>query len=633
METEHIRPFPSWLSESVSQFTMCKYSRCFRRKECTYAHSEEERIVWNNELTEMRKKRMPTNSTGERKKHKTSALEETVAVSSTVASISSTTTSSHQRMIESRKRHMPSDSTGKPKKRKTSVVSSRVAPTLSSTIMSPHHVQLHPIDSSTLVETSTSTVKRKKRKTSALGGKASTVVSTSSSITMLSHHVQSHSSTFVETKVFQELLEQIHGMKEKGKNNIQIFGPKGTGKTQALLWLNELLPDSRYIDLAEEKETVEFDNTVLLIDNAQLFTYDIKRASIRNKTVIAAFSPDANVTAGRKCFSKCCGDGNDIHCRWRPFLYDEVKCLVNKLGFTIASKTNFEQNNITERHLKAVFSKTNGNPRFIINYFRDQHFMYMYQTLSDQFGDMMVVDCLCSPDKICESFVAILKTGECPLWDCPYVLGAAYCTNIEGLGEWKLAHSFYGFQAVEHLGRSAFKWGMRWQQLESMTQLMLSTSDVKAIGRKSELSVKGAEKTIQQKKVGETPDIDDHVVTLLVLAHNHNVVDSILYDRRGKPKKVYFVQTSSSAYSHKKKGIECLQDPVKNDSTDMSNGESIIHHYTAFLKGKVETYYIYATTDCSRSTKRDDVYFLDLLTLCPDYSRNYYKIDEIDDSD
>lgn len=123
---------------------------------------------------------------------------------------------------------------------------------------------------------------------------------------------------------------------------------------------------------------------------------------------------------------------------------------------------------------------------------------------------------------------------------------------------------------------------------------MLSTSDVKVLGRESELSVKGAEKTIQQNEIGEKPDIH---VTLLVLARKHNVIDSILYDCRRKPSKVYFVQTSSSAYSSKKKGIECLQDLVKKDSTDMSNGKPIIDHYTDFLSGKVEKYYIYATTD------------------------------------
>ena len=87
------------------------------------------------------------------------------------------------------------------------------------------------------------------------------------------------------------------------------------------------------------------------------------------------------------------------------------------------------------------------------------------------------VDKLGGPDKICQSFVALLKTGECQLWAAASVVGGAYCTNATGIGKWKLAHSYYGFRAIEYLAGCAFSWGERWQQLESITQLMLSTSD------------------------------------------------------------------------------------------------------------------------------------------------------------
>ncbi len=53
---------------------------------------------------------------------------------------------------------------------------------------------------------------------------------------------------------------------------------------------------------------------------------------------------------------------------------------------------------------------------------------------------------------------------------------------------------------------------------ESITQLMLSTSDVKVLGRECELSVKGAEKTIQQNEIGEKPD---YCYFIGVLACNH----------------------------------------------------------------------------------------------------------------
>ena len=95
---------------------------------------------------------------------------------------------------------------------------------------------------------------------------------------------------------------------------------------------------------------------------------------------------------------------------------------------------------------------------------------------------------------------------------------------------------------------------------------MLS-SDFTLLKKGSEVSVKGADKMIEQKEIGNIPNIDENCVTLVIPARKHNVIDSILYDRRGKPNKVYFVQTSSLAYSRKRKGKECLhRDPVKKDS-------------------------------------------------------------------
>ena len=209
---------------------MCKYlPRCSKGKECTYAHSEEERKAWNDQLRQSRKRARSCYNTVVLKKPKTSApaLEETVSVASTSFKL------------------------------KTKVPSK-----------------------------------------------------------------------FVKTKVYQELLELIQSMGDD-VNNIQIFGPKGTGKTYALLMLKEVLPDTSYIDLSEYVESVDFDKEFLLIDNAQLFTYDIKCLAIRRKKVIAAFSPGAKLVDGSKALTKRCGDGCHTHFCWRPFMYNEVKCLAS----------------------------------------------------------------------------------------------------------------------------------------------------------------------------------------------------------------------------------------------------------------------------------------------------------------
>lgn len=223
--------------------------------------------------------------------------------------------------------------------------------------------------------------------------------------------------------------------------------------------LKESLPNTRYIDLAEGSETVDFDNHVLLIDNAQLLTNGIKCGAIREKIVIAAFSPGAKMTAGKKALSKWCGDGNDSLFNWRPFMYNEVQCLASNLGFTVALKTDFKQKQISERRLKVIFCKTNGNPRYITRYFDEENLGYMHNSLDDQYQSILSVDGLGGPEKICQSLVALLQTSVCQLWQTPSVIGAAYCTNATGIGNWKISHSYYGFRAVEYLGGEG-GWGV-----------------------------------------------------------------------------------------------------------------------------------------------------------------------------
>ena len=81
----------------------------------------------------------------------------------------------------------------------------------------------------------------------------------------------------------------------------------------------------------------------------------------------------------------------------------------------------------------------------------------------------------------------------------------------------------------------------------------------------------------------------------LVLACKHNVSDSILYDCRRKPSNLFKLHRLTQAR-------RMLARPSE-ETTDVSNGKPIRDHYTDFLSGKVEKYYIYATTDCSISSR------------------------------
>ena len=171
---------------------------------------------------------------------------------------------------------------------------------------------------------------------------------------------------------------------------------------------------------------------------------------------------------------------------------------------------------------------------------------------------------------------SLLSSGTCHAWDPPCVLGCAYSTTIFAIKEWKPIHPCYMFKDLQTLGNPPNP--LKWQQLETITQVMLR-ADVVVSGKNGSLSVKGADTVLYQDYIGSKPpqiEVSSSVI-LLFLAQNHNVIDSILYDLRGTPKVVYFVQTSSLEYSKKKKSLSSLADPVKHGRKVLSH-VSIANH-------------------------------------------------------
>lgn len=83
---------------------------------------------------------------------------------------------------------------------------------------------------------------------------------------------------------------------------------------------------------------------------------------IKEKTIVAAFSPGARVRDGCKILAKMCGDGRHRYFFWRPFTWNEAQVLISKLGYTIAAKTNFEEKEISMHHVRSLYCKTNGIP-------------------------------------------------------------------------------------------------------------------------------------------------------------------------------------------------------------------------------------------------------------------------------
>ena len=255
------------------------------------------------------------------------------------------------------------------------------------------------------------------------------------------------------------------------------------------------------------------------------------------------------------------GDGKHRLFFWRPFTWNEALVFISKLGYTIAAKTNFEEKEISMRHARSLYCKTNGIPRYMDKYFEHRDLAFMMHDLEEQYMGMVNLETRKALDMesgdISIAISSLLSSGKCQAWDLPCVLGCAYSTTNNGIREWKPVHPYYMFKALRMLGNPPNP--LKWQQLETITQVMLR-ADVVVSGKNGSLSVKGADTVLYQDYIGSKPpqiEVSSSVI-LLVLAENHNVIDSILYDLRGTPKVVYFVQTSSSQYSKKKKSLSSL---------------------------------------------------------------------------
>lgn len=71
------------------------------------------------------------------------------------------------------------------------------------------------------------------------------------------------------------------------------------------------------------------------------------------------------------------------------------------------------------------------------------------------------------------------------------------------------------------------------------------TIDVTVKSANYTINIPKASKVEKQKEIGNfsSHKIKDGIATLFVLAPNHNIIESILYDRRQSPATVYFIQT------------------------------------------------------------------------------------------
>lgn len=401
--------------------------------------------------------------------------------------------------------------------------------------------------------------------------------------------------------------------------------------------LSKIFQPSHYVDLAIPDSTCQTPNKYIFIDNAQLFDRKMGYGELREKIVVAAFSPGAQLGEGMHSLEKICGDGKGTTFYYRPFLWKEAKKLVKEMhGFRItkSGKSDMQNNKISSSRLRAVYCKTNGNPRYIAKYLKEHHLGDMLEELTMQFNQMMSKDTTkrigMSTENINKEILNVLSHDVCFRTGSPVILGCVYCTKADGTGNWKLASPYFAYASIQRLGGQELS-QLRWQELETIARIKFTTADCTVNNTKGDLTIRKADEIVKQEKIGEVPCINEDTVTLLVLHSEHNVVNFIIYDRRGHPEVAYFVQTSQQSYTPKKKKFEGLHEPVKDGQSVVSKN-SIIDHYTDFLcEESKKFYYIYATTDLSGYSKYHDIYFLDLLDYCP--SSGLQAIEQLSDSD
>lgn len=79
------------------------------------------------------------------------------------------------------------------------------------------------------------------------------------------------SNFFVKTQVFKELLQKIKDVVSSkivySVNNIHIIGPKGAGKSWALVMLQKHFKNSKYIDLSIPSQDIKCETDIILLDN------------------------------------------------------------------------------------------------------------------------------------------------------------------------------------------------------------------------------------------------------------------------------------------------------------------------------------------------------------------------------
>lgn len=415
-------------------------------------------------------------------------------------------------------------------------------------------------------------------------------------------------------------------------NTLILTGPKGCGKTSALLLLVLKLAKEKkkayYIDLGMTKvvkqilqqleKTVptlpDSERPILLIDNLQLINNVARKDELLRfdaflyPTIVAACSPRYS-NDDIALFKKERGDGKVRSMFFRPLSYSdaidllkhkfpEMKVLDVDADPPEQSESRLPITTFTKEKFAHLVYVTGGVPRYLVDYCETGEHAIMESELSTQFDS---VKSSLSQEQICRSVIEI-ETGKRGPGNLLIRHGIAY---VDKHNQVCIVSPRYLQFALEY-NNLLIETRHDWQKLEMLTVFNLKfVTCIVENWKQKKMELPIPTQFVVQKKIGDIPlELEEGSVTLMELASEHPCIDLILIDKHAKNMDVYFIQVSFSLYERHKS---------KHSGLDLNEiaSKSIRQHYSDTLKYEKE-YFVYATPEFECKCHDEMVYFLDL---------------------
>lgn len=383
-----------------------------------------------------------------------------------------------------------------------------------------------------------------------------------------------------------EALRNITSSPEK--RFLTLLGPKGFGKTCTLKYLAKTMNDTIYADLKlisnlKILDEVDKENTILLLDNAQVFK---DQFSVKDyKLVVAAYSPNAEATRNNTKILTDHMGRTMIPMYYTPFNKQDMEAFLQSLGYSVVPNTlpitfgaPIVDKDIQQHTLDEILYMTNGNPRYIYDFLMVKNFDSMFKEHDEQFRQIFKLICdgateyFASGQSLCKSIImsfrGVTDHSLLPLGlvykSCDskiYLANNHYCKLVIGLGYLKV---------YDNAGYPDF------HNLETLCDFVLASGC-------HSLEIPAVTVRIVQSKYEDT--LPDFGVTLVRLKTNHPAIDFLVVDNVNR--QLYMVQTSFQKYADRDTKYDAIN--------SLKIGQVSVRDYYCNKTKIVSVKYIYAT--------------------------------------